>query len=158
MQMPLFNHLWFLWFLWWLVLGMAAVSALGARLPSLRPLAGMVLSPARYLWLVPLTMIPQSFMGAGSAAPSFGPDTSARLLPIPHVLAYYAIFFGFGALYFGSDDRSGRVGERWWLPLSIGLFVVFPLGMALSVGWPGPLVVGVDPLPRRALSTLVLAA
>ena len=33
MQMPLFSHLWFLWFLWWLVLGYAAVSAIGSRLP-----------------------------------------------------------------------------------------------------------------------------
>ena len=58
--------------------------------------AWLVLSPARYLWLVPLTMVPQAFMGAGGASPIFGPDTSAGLLPIPHVLAYYAIFFGFG--------------------------------------------------------------
>ena len=158
MQMPLFNHLWFLWFLWWLVLGLAAVSALGARLPSIRLPAWLVLSPARYLWLVPLTMIPQSFMGAGGDSPIFGPDTSAGLLPIPHVLAYYAIFFGFGALYFGFDDRSGRVGERWWLPLSIGLLVVFPLGMALSEGWPGPPGVGLDPLPRRVLSVFLQAA
>ena len=138
MQMPLFNHLWFLWFLWWLVLGYAAVSALGSRLPSIRLPAWLVLSPARYLWLIPLTMIPQWFMGDGGTSPIFGPDTSTGLLPIPHVLAYYAIFFGFGALYFGSDDRSGRVGERWWLPLSIGLLVVLPLGMALAEGWTGP--------------------
>ena len=32
MQIPLFSHLWFLWFLWWLVLGLAAVSALGAAI------------------------------------------------------------------------------------------------------------------------------
>ncbi len=64
MQMPLFNHLWFLWFLWWLVLGLAAVSALGARLPSIRMTAWLVLSPARYLWPEsPLTMIPQWFTG-----------------------------------------------------------------------------------------------
>ena len=100
MQMPLFNHLWFLWFLWWLVLGYAAVSALGSRLPSIRLPAWLVLSPARYLWLIPLTMIPQWFMGDGGASPIFGPDTSTGLLPIPHVFAYYAIFFGFGAALF----------------------------------------------------------
>ena len=152
MQMPLFNHLWFLWFLWWLVLGYAAVSALGSRLPSIRLPAWLVLSPARYLWLIPLTMIPQWFMGDGGASPIFGPDTSTGLLPIPHVLAYYAIFFGFGALYFGFDDRSGRVGERWWLPLSIGLLVILPLGMALTEGWAGPAGYGLAPLPRRVLS------
>ncbi len=158
MQWPLFNHLWFLWFLWWLVLGLAAVSALGAQLPSIRLPARMVLSPARYLWLVPLTMIPQWFMGAGGSSPLFGPDTSAGLLPIPHVLAYYAIFFGFGALYFEFDDRSGRVGERWWLPLSIALLVVFPIGMALSAGWLGPRGAGPNPLARRTLSVVLQSA
>jgi peptidoglycan/LPS O-acetylase OafA/YrhL len=158
MQMPLFNHLWFLWFLWWLVVGYAAVSALGAWLPSV-PIPGwLVLSPARYLWLVPLTMILQSFMGDGGASPIFGPDTSTGLLPIPHVLAYYAIFFGFGALYFGFDDRSGRVGARWWLPLSIGLLVVFPLALAFMAGWNGPPEVGLGPLARRILSIFLQAA
>jgi Acyltransferase family/Ankyrin repeats (3 copies) len=158
MQMPLFNHLWFLWFLWWLVLGYAAVSALGSRLPSLRLPAWLVLSPARYLWLVPLTMIPQWFMGDGGSSPFFGPDTSTGLLPIPHVLAYYAVFFGFGALYFGFDDRSGRVGERWWLPLLIGLFVILPLGMALMSGWAGTAGYRLSPLPLRVISVFLQAA
>lgn len=158
MLWPVFNHLWFLWFLWWLVLGFAAVSALGARLPSIRLPASLVLSPARYLWLIPLTMIPQWFMGAGGDSPIFGPDTSAGILPIPRVLAYYAIFFGFGALYFGFDDPSGRVGKQWWLPLAIGLLVVFPLGMSLSLGWPLPLGGGLDPLPRRVLTVFLQAA
>ncbi len=154
MQMPVFGHLWFLWFLWWLVLGLATVSAVGARLPAIRLPAWLVLSPARYLWLVPLTMIPQSFMGDGGAMPLFGPETSTGILPIPHILGYYAIFFGFGALYYRFDDTSSRVGAHWWLPLAIGLVVVFPLGMALSVGWPEPLKVAsaaLDPSLRRRL-------
>ena len=158
MQMPLFGHLWFLWFLWWLVVGYAAVSALCAWLPPIRLPGWLVLSPARYLWLVPLTMVPQAFMGDGGASPIFGPDSSTGLLPIPHILAYYAIFFGFGALYYGFDDRPGRVGERWWLPLSIGLLVVLPLGMALAGGWSGPPGVGLGPLPRRILSIFLQAA
>jgi peptidoglycan/LPS O-acetylase OafA/YrhL len=158
MQIPLFNHLWFLWFLWWLVLGYAAVSAMGSRLPSLRRPAWLVLSPARYVWLIPLTMIPQWFMGDGGTSPTFGPDTSTGPLPIPHVLAYYAVFFGFGALYFGSDDRSGRVGERWWLPLSIGLLVILPLGIALMEGSAGTAGYGLAPLPRRVLSVFLQAA
>jgi surface polysaccharide O-acyltransferase-like enzyme len=158
MKMPVFAHLWFLWFLWWLVLGLAAVSAVGAWLPPIRLPAWLVLSPARWFWLVPLTMIPQAFMAAGGAYLSFGADESSGLLPIPHVLAYYAIFFGFGALYFGYDDRSGRVGERWWLLLSIALLVVFPLGMVLTERWPGLLNVGLDPLFRRMLTIFVQAA
>jgi peptidoglycan/LPS O-acetylase OafA/YrhL len=97
-------------------------------------------------------------MGDGGTSPIFGPDTSTGLLPIPHVFAYYAIFFGFGALYFGSDDRSGRVGERWWLPLVVGLLVILPLGMALTEGWTGPAGYGLAPLPRRFLSVFLPAA
>jgi peptidoglycan/LPS O-acetylase OafA/YrhL len=97
-------------------------------------------------------------MGDGGKTPIFGPDTSAGLLPIPHVFAYYAIFFGFGAACFGFDDRSGRVGERWWLPLAVGLFVLLPLGMALIGGWTGPAGYGLAPLPRRVLSVAVQAA
>jgi hypothetical protein len=157
MQIPLFSHLWFLWFLWWLVVGYAAVSAVAARLPTARLPGWLVLSPARYLWLVPLTMIPQAFMAGGGASPLFGPDSSAGPLPIPHVLAYYAIFFGFGAVYYGVDDASGRVGRRWWLPLSIALLVVLPLGIALGAGWT-PSGVGLEPGPRRVLSVFLQAA
>ena len=157
MQTPVFNHLWFLWFLWWLVLGYAAVSAIGSRLPSLHLPAWLVLSPARYLWLVPLTMIPQWFTGDGGASPIFGPDTSTGLLPIPHVFAYYAIFFGFGVLYYNFDDRYGRVGERWWLPLAIGLLVILPLGMGFADGWTKSLGVGVGSLPSRILSAFFSA-
>jgi Acyltransferase family/Ankyrin repeats (3 copies) len=152
MQFPVFNHLWFLWFLWWLVLGLAAVSAIAERLPAIPLPEWLVLSPARYVWLIPLTMIPQSFMGADGDYALFGPDTSTGLLPIPHVLAYYAIFYGFGALYFGFDDRTARVGKWWWVPLTIGLLVVFPLALALSEGWSGLPSFWLEPMPRRVLS------
>ncbi len=158
MQLPLFAHLWFLWFLWWLVLGLAAVSALGAWLPPIRLPAWLVLSPARWLWLVPLTMIPQAFVPAAGTVLAFGVEGSSGFLPIPHVFAFYAIFFGFGALYYGYDNRPGRVGERWWLPLSIALLVVFPLGMVFAAGGSGPLSVALDLPWRRALTIFLRAA
>jgi peptidoglycan/LPS O-acetylase OafA/YrhL len=158
MQMPLFDHLWFLWFLWWLVLGYAALSALASRLPSIRLPEWLMLSPARYLWLIPLTMLPQWFMGLGDSTPFFGPDTSAGLLPMPHVLAYYAIFYGFGTLYYSSENRSGRGDEQGWMPLSLAIFVVFPLGTLLAQGWSGPLAAELGPLPGRLLSVFLQAA
>lgn len=151
MQWPILQHLWFLWFLWWLSIGLAIVSAVGSRLPSVRLPDWLVVSPARYFWLVPLTMTAQWFMGEGGG-PQFGPDTSAGLLPVPHVLAYYAIFFGFGALEYGC---GGRVGGRWWLSIAIGLLVVLPMGLALSSGWPGAVASLLGPIestPRRLLS------
>lgn len=136
-QMPVFNHLWFLWFLWWLVVGYAAVSAIGGWLSLPRLPEWLVSSPARYFWLVPLTMIPLSFMGAEGSPPVFGPDTSTGILPVPHILAFYAVFFGFGALLFGSDGGFAGQSRRWWLPLSIAVLVVLPLGLALQAMTPG---------------------
>ncbi len=151
MQMPLFHHLWFLWFLWWLVVGYAALHAVGSRLSLFRLPDWLLLSPTRYLWLIPLTMIPQWYMGEYGTIPMIGPDTSTGLLPIPHVFAYYAIFFGFGAIYFGFDDRSGHVGERWWLPLILGLVVILPLMLALTEGWTGPTGFGLNSNARRII-------
>lgn len=49
-------------------------------------------------------------------------------------LFYYAIFFGFGALYHDARDDAGRVGRHWWLSLPLALAVVLPVGLAASVG------------------------
>ena len=131
---PVFHHLWFLWFLCWLVPAFALCAALADKLGWRSPPKWLVLSPIRFLWLIPLTLIPQFFMGW--LAPVFGPDTSAGLLPLPHVLFYYAIFFGFGALYFVSDDEKGRVGKWWAVTLPLALLILFPIGLALTDGGP----------------------
>ena len=157
MQMPLFHHLWFLWFLWWLVVGYAMLSAFGPRLSSIRLPDWVFLSPARYLWLIPLTMIPQWYMGNFGTTPIIGPDTSTGLLPIPHVFAFYAIFFGFGVIYFGYNDQSDRLGKRWWLELSIGLIIILPLMLALTQGWKGPAGYELLPFARR-ITIVVLQA
>jgi peptidoglycan/LPS O-acetylase OafA/YrhL len=120
------HHLWFLWHLCWLVAGFALVVLMLRRLPLRRMPAKWILSPARYLWLVPLTMIPTAMMAG------FGPDTSSDLIPMVHVLGYYAIFFGFGALHYDKGDPYARIGRRWWLVLPIGIVFIFPLGLTLD--------------------------
>ncbi len=129
---PVFHHLWFLWFLCWLVLVFALYARLADWLQWQGPPKWLVLSPVRFLYLIPLTMIPQSLMGL--VVPSFGPDTSLGLLPMPHILLYHALFFAFGALYFDCDDPDDRVGRWWWLALPSGLFIVFPLGLEFATG------------------------
>ncbi len=132
----LFSHLWFLWFLCWFVLLFALFVSLAGLLRSPSLPRWMVVSPARFLWLIPLTLVPQSFMGL--VIPGFGADTSLGLLPMPHVFLYYLLFFAFGAIYFDCDDRDGRVGKWWWLGLPAGLLVLFPLGLGLATGAFGP--------------------
>lgn len=129
---PVFHHLWFLWFLWWLVLLFSLGFLVADRLRWKRLPGWLVLSPARFLWLIPLTLLPQSAMGV--LGTGFGPDTSVGLLPLPHVFFYYALFFGFGVLYFAADDRTGRVGRGWRWSLPVALLVVFPVALELSTG------------------------
>ena len=129
-----FDHLWFLWFLCWLV-GLFAICALLATWVRLPAVPGwLVLSPVRWLWLIPLTMVPQLFMGILGSG--FGPDTSTGLLPQPHVLLYYAIFFGFGALYYDANDTECRLGRGYWLLLPLATLVLLPLGVATMVRQP----------------------
>lgn len=126
-QTPVFSHLWFLWFLCWLVPIFALFAWAAERLNLPRLPRGLLHAPACYLWLVPLTMVPQWFMGV--AGPFFGPDTSIGLLPMPHLLLYYGIFFGFGALYYDANDDEGKLGRRWWALLPLAFFLALPMGM-----------------------------
>lgn len=118
-----FDHLWFLWLLCWLVMGFALFVTVGnyIRLPFALP----IVSEFRYLWLIPLSMIPQWFMGIDGD--HVGPDTALGLIPLPHVLAYYAVFFGFGAAYYDAGDDAMRVARGWWLLLPLALAGLFPM-------------------------------
>jgi peptidoglycan/LPS O-acetylase OafA/YrhL len=126
---PVFHHLWFLWFLCWMVAGFALWKRLAPGTAAEAVPRPWVESARRYLWLVPLTMLPAWFMGRDM--PVFGPDTSSSLLPPLHLLAYYTVFFGFGALCFGGPLGIDGMGKRWWLALPLALFVLFPAGMVL---------------------------
>jgi len=133
---PVFDHLWFLWFLCWFVSIFAMLALLAERFPVPAIPRWMILSPMRWVWLLPLTMIPQLLMGVFAA--SFGPDTSTGILPQPHLLVYYGIFFGFGALYYDCDDRAGRLGRWWWASIPLALLAwpvgVFTIGQTVATG------------------------
>ena len=129
-HLPVFMHLWFLWFLCWLVAAFLIYAPI-AKVCKIKNLPRwLVCSPISLLWLIPLTMLPQSFMAAGS----FGPDSSNGLIPIPSVLIYYAVFFFFGAVYWDMDDTSGQLGRWWYISLQIALLIVFPIALDLVSG------------------------
>ncbi len=120
-------HLWFLWTLCWLVALFAIFVPVLSMLPLPKIAPALVVSPLRWIWILPLTMLPQLFMSID--LPLIGPDTSAGVLPRPHVLFYYAIFFFFGALYYDCDDKEGRLCQWWWIELPIALMLVLPMAV-----------------------------
>lgn len=150
-----FHHLWFLYFLLWLAAGFAAVAWAVDRWGGGRP--GAAAWPQLVMWsMVPLTLLPQLAMGAGGAAPVFGPDTYDGFLPpveAPHLLVYYAVFFTFGALLYGRPARAGglasdRIGRFWYLTLPASLLIALPFGLAFTFdpqifSWPAASVLQV---------------
>ena len=105
---PIFQHLWFLYYLVLLIAGFAVVTWVARKLNWKPVPAWIIASPLRLLWLVPLTFVPQFFM-----VTDFGPDTTASPIPWPPMLAYYAVFFGFGALCHGQKAFEKNIGRRW---------------------------------------------
>ena len=129
-QIPVFFHLWFLWFLCWYVIGFALIVKIVRALQAPAFPNRWLTSGLQYLWLIPLAAVPQCFMASEQYA--YGPDTSTGLLPLPAVFAYYAIFFGFGALYFGASDEEVAVGQGFWWKLALAILILFPVGLSLQ--------------------------
>ena len=115
------QHLWFLNYLCWLVAGFLVIVSIGKLLPVKRLPSWLTVSPLRWLWILPLTTWVQHEMPRMG---EWGPFTGVFLIPEWWTLLFYAIFFGFGAMYFDADDREGQVG-RWWPASLAGSLMVF---------------------------------
>jgi peptidoglycan/LPS O-acetylase OafA/YrhL len=109
----IFDHLWFLWFLCWFVAAFAVLAS-----------ANLLPTGRHRWWLVPLSVVPQLFMGQ-SMSGFFGADTSFGLLPLPHLLVFYGCFYFFGVATFAAEGMETRLGDRWplLLPAATVLFV-----------------------------------
>ena len=133
----LFGHLWFLWYLWWMACGYATwrlvLAKLGRGTGRPAPVA------VAFTLAVCLSLICQYLMGIiqpeDGAQAFFGPDTSVGLLPLPHVFAYYLVFFLFGAWWRRAEEGTDwRLGRQWAYCLGCALLMVFPMGLA-TIGW-----------------------
>ncbi len=124
-----FDHLWFLWFLCWLIpLFVCAESLLRWFGISVEKIWIFQLN-ASIWWMVPVTLLPQLLMGSMTPRMHFGPDTSLGILPQPHLLVYYAIFFGFGMSVFISGEKADGLGRLWPWHL-LGTCLCFPAALA----------------------------
>lgn len=124
LQGEVFMHLWFLWHLCWLGAGLVVVVILLRALPLVKLPDAIIATPVCLVVLLPLTGLTQSWQA------NFGPDTSAALIPDLHVLAHYAVFFGFGALMHGTS-AADRLGHAWWVYLPIAALACV-LGLRLT--------------------------
>ena len=127
---PILGHLWFLWFLCLFVFAFAVCITVG-RLLRIQKLPNWISTSAwKYVWIIPLTAIAQYVMP--NDIDFFGPATTESFLPTLSVVAYYAVFFGFGAIYFDADHSRQPAGKLWHAMLLLSLIVVFPIGLATA--------------------------
>ena len=59
----------------------------------------------------------------------FGPDTATGLVPTPHLLAFYACFFWFGAATYAAEGADTPLGRRWPVLLPLAVFVLLPAAL-----------------------------
>ena len=118
------HHLWFLWFLCIFVLGFALTSFF----PKPKLNKKWFSSPRCLLWLIPLTMVSQLYLTRDY--PTYGPESSLGIIPIPAVLFYYSIFFGFGAALYHFGDNG--ISKNWKSNLALSLLILFPAGIVIE--------------------------
>ncbi|MBT6055898.1 MAG: acyltransferase family protein [Planctomycetaceae bacterium] len=123
-----FDHLWFLWFLCWLIPLFVCVESLFHGLGISVEKQWPFQLNASIWWMVPITLFPQLLMGTMTPRMHFGPDTSLGILPQPHLIVYYAIFFGFGMSMFVSGKNATNLGQ-WWPCHFLGAALCFPTAL-----------------------------
>jgi hypothetical protein len=118
----IFDHLWFLWFLCWMLPFFLVFFKLGSLLfRNLNTNTMRILKKTMLYILIPAPLLPLCLMGE-----ILGPDTYTGILPPPHMLFYYMIFFSFGLIYFDLNDSACKLTRFWYFMLPLGLFIIFP--------------------------------
>ena len=97
-----------------------AIASVFPRAPRNYRSVGIVLLPV----IILASAWPQSLM-----LESIGPDTPGSLLPAPHIVGYYALFFAFGCLCYDQGKRGALLevlSGQWMYLLPISVFILFP--------------------------------
>ena len=131
------HHLWFLYDLIYLTLGFVALAWVINFVPNFGFAKWLAVSPLRLLALIPITYMTQFYMGSGEDG-VFGPATAVFLKPDWVKLAYYSIFFGYGAICFPFTDFHQKVGRFWPVYLffaAIAFVLALPFLEDRDKGW-----------------------
>lgn len=128
----IFNHLWFLWFLCWMIPLFLVFFKLGSLLfRNLNSNTIRILKKTMLYILIPAPLLPLCLMGE-----ILGPDTYTGILPPPHMLFYYMIFFSFGLIYFDLNDSACKLTRFWYIMLPLALFIIFPAEIVFKDNFP----------------------
>lgn len=128
----IFNHLWFLWFLCWMIPLFLVFFKLGSLLfRNLNSNTIRILKKTMLYILIPAPLLPLCLMGE-----ILGPDTYTGILPPPHMLFYYLIFFSFGLIYFDLNDSACKLTRFWYIMLPLALFIIFPAEIVFKDNFP----------------------
>jgi len=142
------GHLWFLWYLMGLLLlGLPLFAA--AR--HLATLPAVLVSPLALLALVPMTATLQAKM-IETGLTFFGPSTSSVLAFDPLVLAYYGVFFLFGAAVRGLDPDTRSLTLGWPVMLVAAVILFLTAGLAAEKARGGDLELIVPALMQGAFA------
>lgn len=128
----IFHHLWFLWFLSWMLPIFLLFFKLGSLLfCKLNSNTMRIVKKTMLYILIPAPFLPLCLMGE-----ILGPDTYSGILPPPHMLFYYMIFFSFGLIYFDLNDSACKLTRFWYIMLPLALFMIFPAEIVLKDNLP----------------------
>lgn len=122
------GHLWFLWYLMGLLALGLPVFAVAARWAP-ADTSTLYVSPLALVAVVPLTATFQAIMLHGGET-FFGPSTSSVLVFDPVVLAYYGVFFLFGAAARGIDPDTRSLTRGWPAMLAVAIVIFLAAGDA----------------------------
>jgi len=127
------GHLWFLYYLMIILILVVALVALGRRLrlDALKRGADAALRALIRTRLLAVAMaVPTAATLLLMEFPSA--DTPVSFIPQLRVVAYYAVFVGFGWLLHRQSGLVDELGRRLWVPLLLVAAVVLPLGRLLE--------------------------
>jgi peptidoglycan/LPS O-acetylase OafA/YrhL len=149
------GHLWFLYYLMIILVLMVVLVALGRRL-RLDPVKRGADAALRALVKTRLLALAMAIPTAATLLLMEFPsaDTPVSFVPQLRIVAYYAVFVGFGWLLHRQAELVEEFGRHLWVPLLLVAGVLWPLGRLLE-----RLVQGSAPLaPVERLTMLYLAA